>query len=259
MENSSGVKTFFEYLPESIKFHKLKKEGLARLIFVLVLFCQLIGKYALYKYAQLFPAEEIEKIYANLATFPSTSSADIYQPSIHILYAFLVALGISLLSKLVSNLFLSVYMYSYLSEQRGKDSGFRASFSGVFKHLGRIIAYNVIFGLLVMLGSMFFVIPGIIAYVMFVFGFCYILDLKLTMADAMTASSEITKGKKGRIAGVLVAYFAIFKLPVLLLVGNSMSGVLIGAFLTTVTNLILQRFIIKIYMDLEYKVEATQR
>ncbi len=259
MVNSSGVKSFFEYLPESIKFHKLKKEGLARFIFVLVLFCQLIGKYALYKYTQMFPVEEIEKIYNNLTSLSSTASADIYQPSIHILYAFLVALGISLLSKLVSNLFLSVYMYSYLAEQRGKDSGFRASFSGVFKHMGRIIAYNVIFGLIVMFGSMFFVIPGIIAYVMFVFGFCYVLDLKLTMADAMTASSEITKGKKAQIAGILVAYLVIFKLPVFLLVGNSIQGVLIGAFLTTITNMILQRFIIKIYMDLEYKTEVTHR
>ncbi len=259
MGNSSGVKTFFEYLPESIKFHKLKKEGLARFIFVLVLFCQLLGKYALYKYTQMFPIEEIEKIYNNLTSLSSKSSADIYQPSIHILYAFLVALGISLLAKLVSNLFLSVYMYSYLSEQRGKDSGFRASFSGVFKHMGRIIAYNVIFGLIVMFGSMFFVIPGIIAYVMFVFGYCYVLDLKLTVADAMTASSEITKGKKAQIAGVLVAYFAIFKLPIFLLVENSMAGVLIGAFLTTISSMILQRFIIKIYMDLEYKVEVTHR
>ncbi|ACL76433.1 hypothetical protein [Ruminiclostridium cellulolyticum] len=259
MNNSSGVKTFFEYLPESIRFHKLKNEGLARFIFVLVLFCQLVGRYALYKYTQLFPIEEIEKLYANFASFPSTSSADIYQPSIHILYAFLVALGISLLSKLVSNLFLLVYMYSYLSEQRGKDCGFRASFSGVFRHTGRIILYNIVFGLLVVFGSMFFVIPGIIAYVMFVFGFCYVLDLKLTMADAMTASSEVTKGKKVQIASILVAYFAIFKLPVLLLVGNSTSGVFIGAFLTTVTNLILQRFITKIYMDLEYKVEVTHK
>lgn len=258
MENSSGVKTFFEYLPESIKFHKLKSEGLARFIFVLVLFCQLLGKYALYKYTQLFPLEDIEKIYQNLTAFPS-SSTDIYQPSIHILYAFLVVLVISLLSKLVSNLFLSVYMYSYIAEHKGKENGFRASFTGVFRHLGRFIAYNVVFGLLVTLGSMFFVIPGIVAYVMFVFGYCYVMDLKLTMADAMTASSEITRGKKVQIASILVAFFALFKIPVFLLSGNSVAGVFIGAFFTTITSLILQRFITKIYIDMEYKKEIAHK
>ncbi|HEX2924837.1 MAG TPA: hypothetical protein VHP38_01020 [Ruminiclostridium sp.] len=258
MDNSSGVKTFFEYLPESIKFHKLKNEGLARFIFVLVLFCQLIGKYAMFKYAQMFSMDDIEKIYENLTVYPS-SSADIYQPSIHIFYAFLLVMGISLLSKLVSNLFLSVYMYSYISEHRGKDNGFRASFSGVFKHFGRIIAYNAVFGLLVMLGSTFFVIPGIIAYVMFVFGFCYVLDLKLTMPDAMTSSSEVTRGKKMQIAGIFVAFFALFKIPVFLLTGNSMAGVFVGAFFTAITSMILQRFITKIYLDLEYNKEAAHK
>jgi len=77
-------------------------------------------------------------------------------------------------------------MYSYISERRGKDTGYLASFKGSFKHIGRLIIYNFIFGLLVLIGSMFFIVPGVIAYIIFVFGYCYILDLKLNLSDAIT-------------------------------------------------------------------------
>jgi hypothetical protein len=257
MNNSSGVKTFFEYLPESIKFHKLKNEGLARLIFVLVLFCQLIGNYAKYKYSQLISTEDIEKIYSSLSLFPS--SGEIYQPSVHILYSILLVLGISLLAKLVTNLILSVYMYSFILEKRGKDGSFRESFKGLFRCFGRLIAYNIIFGILFLIGVMFFAVPGILAYVIFVFGYCYILDLKLTVPDAMTASSEITKGKKAKIAGIFVAYFILFKLTLFLVPGDTISGVFIGAFFSTITGMILQRLITKIYMDLEYNKEIARK
>jgi hypothetical protein len=150
-------------------------------------------------------------------------------------------------------------MYSFILEKRGKNSGFKESFRGLFRCFGRLTAYNIVFGILVMLGLMFFAVPGILAYVIFVFGYCYVLDLKLTVPDAMTASSEITRGNKAKIAGVFIAYFVLFKLTLYLVPGNSISGVFIGAFFSTITGMILQRFITKIYMDLEYNKEITRK
>jgi len=260
MNNTSEIKNFFEYLPECIKFHKLKNEGLARIIFAIVLFCQLIGNYIQYKVLHTISSNDIDVLYSVLTMSKIPASTDATQTSEQSLYLLLFVLGITLLLKIVSNLFLSVYMYSYISELRSKDSGYVASFKGAFKHIGRLFGYNIIFGLMVMIGLMFFVVPGVIAYIIFVFGFCYILDLKLNISDAMTASSEITKGKKTQIVSVFVGFFLLFKLPILLLIsGSSLGSAYIASFFTTIAGLVLQRLITLIYMDLEYKKRNTTK
>ncbi len=250
MDNSSEVKKFFQYLPEIIKFYKLKNEGLARLIFVLVLFCQLLGDYIQYKVMNLM--DNLDVLYTVL--FTGQIPAEFEQTSEYNLHLLLLVLGITLLVKLISNLLYSVYMYSYILELRGKNTGYKSSFSGAFKHIGRLIIYNITFGLMVLLGSTFFILPGLIAYVLFVFGYCYIMDLKLTVPDAMTASNEITRGKKQQIINVFLGYLLLFKLPVLLFFTGSSLGIeFISSFFTAITGLILQRLICQLYMDLEYR------
>lgn len=267
MNNSSEIKKFNDYFPESIKFYKLKNEGLARIIFVLVLFCQLVGGYVQYKYLNILPVEEISRIYSALTSAMESAAAgaesypaELTQSAAQILSIFTVILVTSLLAKLISNLFLSVYMYSYISEKKGKETGYLACFKGTFRHMGRLIGYNIIFGLIIMIGLMFFIIPGIIAYVIFIFGYCYILDLKLNLLDAMTASSENTKGKKAQIAGIFLGFYFIIKLPVFLLFsGSSLGMVLLAAFFSTIADLMLQRLITQIYLDLEYKKNLTAK
>ena len=252
MNDTSGVKRFFEYLPESIKFHKLKNEGLAKFIFTFVLIFQLAGDYIQYRVLNLIPQEEMDKVYFALAgMIPETEAA---LPNQHTISTLFIILGTALLVKLVSNLFFSVYMYSYISELRGKDTGFKACFKGTFKHMGRLICYNVVFGLMVTLGLMFFIVPAIIVYIIFIFGYCYILDLKLTVSDAMTASSEISKGKKMQIVSVFIGFFLLLKFPIFLLISGSTFGTAcLTSFFGTITSLILQRLIVQVYMDLEYK------
>jgi len=254
MDNNSGIKTFFEYLPESVKFYKLKKEGLAKLIFVLVLFCQLAGNYIQYTTLNLISSEDIDRIYSVVLAGMVPYEGDINLPSEKTVNLVLIIFGTALLVKLLSNLFLSVYMYSYLSGRKGKDAGFKASFKGTFKHLGRLIFYNIIFGIMFFIGCMFFVIPGILVYVIFVFGYCYILDLKLRVSEAMTASSEITKGRKAQIASALIGFFILFEMPIFLLFsGSSLQIACLASFFSTISSMILQRLIVQLYMDLEYK------
>ncbi len=258
MNNTSGVKRFLEYLPVSIRFHKLKNEGLARLIFVLVLFCQLVGSYIPHQILSRISTADFDLLYSAL-TMSSESTLNAEQAE-KVFYPLLALLGVMLLVKLVSNMFLSVYMYSYISELRGKDTGFAASFKGAFKHMGRLIGYNILFGLLVMIGLMFFVVPGVIAYIIFVFGFCYILDLKLSISDAFTASNEITKGQKTQIISIFAGFYLIFELPiVLILSGSSLGTAYLASFFSTISSMILQRLITQLYMDLEYKKERTTK
>jgi hypothetical protein len=74
MNNTSQIKSFFEYLPASIKFHKLKNEGMARLIFVLVLFCQLMGSYAQYKIMNSLSSDDMEALFSIIGRTHKLSS-----------------------------------------------------------------------------------------------------------------------------------------------------------------------------------------
>jgi len=256
-DNTSGVKRFFEYLPDIIQFHKLKNEGLARLIFVLVLSCQMAGSYVQYKIMNRISSEDMSSILSALSISAAPEEANV---AMKVIYSMLMVIAVALTVKLVTSLLLSVYMYSYIAELRGKETGTSASFRGAFKHLGRLIIYNILFGLLVVMGLMFFVIPGIIAYVIFIFGYCYILDLKLNVADAFTASSDITKKYKVQIASVFIGFYLMFELPIALLIsGSSLGSAYLAAFFSTFASLVLQRLISQLYMDLEYRKERTAK
>lgn len=257
MDNSSGVKRFFEYLPVCVKFHKLKNERLARMIFVLVLFCQMAGSYIQYRILNQISSEDFDSLVSSLTTATTTQEAYVAEK---IIPRMLLILGVILIIKLITNLFLSVYMYSYIAELRGKATGIWASFKETFKHFGRLVIYNILFGLLVMMGLMFFVVPGIIAYIIFIFGFCYIIDLKLNVADAFTASSDITRRKKVQITSVFLGFYLMFELPIVLVIsGSSLGSAYLASFFSTIASLILQRLITQLYMDLEYKKERTSK
>lgn len=256
-DNTSGVKRFFEYLPAIIKFHKLKNEGLARLIFVLVLLCQMAGSYIQYRILNQVSSEDLSLLLSALTISVTPEEANVAEK---LIYPMLLVLAVALAVKLVTSLFLSVYMYSYIAELRGRVTGIAVSFKGAFKHFGRLIVYNILFGLLVAMGLIFFIIPGIIAYIIFIFGLCYILDLKLNVADAFTASSDITRKHKVQIASVFIGFYLMFELPIALLIsGSSLGSAYLAAFFSTFASLVLQRLITQLYMDLEYRKERTAK
>lgn len=256
MNDTSKIKSFFEYLPECIKFHKLKNEGLAKLIFLLILIFQVAGDFIEYKLLNSISLDDIEIISSYLMNGMMPTDTEVLLPSSQTIYFLLIILATIFIVKLFSNLLLSVYMYSYICEIKGRNLKSADSFKGAFKHIGRLIVYNIIFGLLVSIGTMFFFIPGIIAYIIFVFGYCYILDIKSTVAEAMTACSEITKGKKTQILSVFIGFFLMLELPMLLFFsGSSFGTACLASFFSTIVSMILQRLITQIYMDLEYKKE----
>ncbi|QNU68350.1 hypothetical protein EHE19_008070 [Ruminiclostridium herbifermentans] len=256
MNDTSKIKNFFEYLPECIKFYKLKNEGLVKAIFLMILIFQIAGNFIQYKLLDLISLDDIELLSSFLTTGLVNADIEELYPSEQAIYIFVAILITLLLVKLISNLLLSVYMYSYICEIKGRTLKAIDSLKGAFKHIGRLIAYNIIFGLMVAIGTMFFFIPGIIAYIIFVFGYCYILDIKLTVPDAITACSEITKGKKPQILSVFAGFFLVFELPMILIFsGTSFGTACLASFFSTIVSLILQRLIVQLYMDLEYKEE----
>lgn len=256
MNDTSKIKNFFEYFPECIKFYKLKNENLVKVIFLLILIFQIAGDFIQYKLTNLISLDDIDSLSSFLMVGMAPSDTQVKYPSEQTVYILLATLATILIVKLVTNLFLAVYMYTYINEVKGRTLKASESFKGTFKNIGRLIAYNIVFGLLVSIGTMFFFIPGIIAYIIFVFGYCYILDIKSSIGDAMTACSEVTRGKKLQIVSVFAGFFLMFEIPMFLLFsGSSFGTACLASFFSTIISMILQRLITQIYMDLEYKEE----
>ncbi len=250
IENKNKIRNFLEYLSEGIKFHKLKSDGLVKFIFLVVLIIQVAANFIQYKVLDVVSNQDIYSAFTSLVS----SGSDINVQSVErALYILLSTTGISLIVKLVSNIFYSVYMYSFIAEKTGRDSSFKASFKRVFKYLFRLILLNICFGVTVGVGLSFFILPGIFLYIMFVFSFCYVLDLRSLVFDSMNNSYELTVGRKKSIFTVLFGYFVLIKLPqVIFLAGGSFGSACIASFFSIIGSLILQRFIVLIYLDLEY-------
>ena len=250
IENKNKVRNFLEYLPEGIKFHKLKSDGLAKFIFLVVLIIQIAANFLQYKVLDVASSQDIYSAFSSLV---SSGEAINVQSVENALYTLLSTAGVSLIILLVSNFFYSVYMFSFIAEKTGRDCSFKASFKRVFKYLFRLILLNICFGITVGVGLSFFIVPGILLYIMFIFSFCYVVDLRSLVFDSMNNSYELTAGKKKSIFSVLVGYFALIKLPqILFLGGGSFGAACIASFFSIIGSLILQRFIVLIYLDIEY-------
>jgi hypothetical protein len=257
MNNTKGIRTFFEYLPESIKFHKLKNEGLAKLIFLITLVFQLAGDLINYNLVKGISIDDFDSLYNSLLFGSNEVSVDTAE---NFIITMLISVAISVLTILVCNIFYSVYTYSYIAELKGRDSGFKASFKGTFKNFGRILIYYIFFGIAIFTGMMFFIIPAIVLYIMFAFGICYILDLNFRSLDAMAASATITAGKKVQIFGVFIGFFLLIVLPQFLIIsGNALASAFIASFIGTIGSLVFQRLIVLMYRDLEYNNENQRK
>ena len=253
MNNTKGIRTFFEYLPESIKFYKLKNEGLVKLIFLITLLFQLAADLINYNLAKGISLESIDSIYSSLLYGSNEVSVEVAE---NFIVTMLILAAISILTTLFCNIFYSVYTCSYIAELKGRDSGIKASFKGTFKNFGRILVYYILFGITIFTGMMFFVIPAILFYIMFAFGICYILDLNFRSLDAMAASASITAGKRVHILGVFAMFYLIIQLPKLFIISNnSLATAFIASFIGTIGSLIFQRLIVLMYRDLEYNNE----
>ncbi len=82
----------------------------------------------------------------------------------------------------------------------------------VFERLGPWILGSILFGLIVGIGLILFIVPGVIAYVAFGFwGFVFV-DRNLGVSDSFSASNQLTAGRK---AQVFVFFLVVFVLSIL--------------------------------------------
>ena len=76
-------------------------------------------------------------------------------------------------------------------------------------HLGPFIIGSILYGLIVLIGLILCIIPGIIAAFMLSFYGFYILDRDMSATDALTASFNMVKDNFGKVFLVILVAFVI--------------------------------------------------
>jgi uncharacterized membrane protein len=97
-------------------------------------------------------------------------------------------------------------------------SGGEAEVSDLFSgdNFGAYLGASILFGLMVGIGLILCIVPGIIAGVIFGFYGYVIVDRGLGIGDAFSRASEITKGQRGTVFLLALAFFGINLLGALL-------------------------------------------
>jgi len=112
-----------------------------------------------------------------------------------------------------------------ISSARYLEWNFNTVFSG-FKWLGRIFSVGLMLNLAVLIGLIFFVVPGIYIAMKYFLAPYYIIDKNMTVEEALTASSNATNGLKWDIFKMYFKFSLILLLIYSIIIACSFAGLL---------------------------------
>lgn len=233
------IRPLIAYLPKVLKFYDVKGEGISPLVFVLIL--------AIGFAANLIPMKFIGEISISPV---SVSTEEL----MNLLRATLIMNGISLGSFILSNLFSSAYLYAYIRDLRGVSYTARECWSFIGRRFPVIMVLSIVNMLAIFTGLFLFIVPGVILYLMFVFSNCYMMDKDTGVVRSLKSSLDLTHGFKGQIFRVIVFFNAIIIL-IPMMIGSSGGPLIyafVSAFISAIINLMSQRLLALMYVDLEY-------
>ena len=156
-------------------------------------------------------------------------------------YMLLVLLPLELGSNLV-----------YIRLARGEKASFRDLFSA-FPLYPRALAAGLGLGLLTLGGVIAFIVPGIILYLTYGFSTYALVDKRLGVKEAFTASREITEGWRTRLLVLLSLTITVnFFAPEAVYVGGSLKSPELSFSLTpwTVVSTLLKAFVFGPWLDM---------
>lgn len=234
------------YFVKSLKFYGLKAEYLTPVIFTIMLF---VG----------FASQNISSIYFDrLVPLLNTANTDMtaYLDNIkEITYNFMYINLTGILTYIVLGLISTVYLIANIRQLKGESYSFKSCIATAAKSMHKLIIASVLYILAISTGILLFILPGIIFYVMFIFNSCYILDKGNGVIGAFKASYKVTKGSKAQIFGIVVLFNLVILLVPSLFAGsisNSLINIFVASFLSAIFNLMFQRLVAHMYIDLEY-------
>lgn len=230
---------FFRYFPASVKFYGLKNDKIAAFVFIILLginFC-----------ANLFAENSTNNL--------STLNGQLMAPDLTQYIQLLIRIGaISLATSMLMNIFSSFYLYAFIKDLRGIPYTFADCLKDIGKKLYKIIILSLIVFCAIFTGSLLFVIPGLILYIMFIFANQFLIDQNRSVFNSLKGSVNLTNGyKTGIFSSVLMLNLLIIIFSSFGEVGSGLLVVpFVSAFISTIFNIVFQRFLTLMYFDLEY-------
>lgn len=234
-----GIKPIGAYLPKTLKFYGIKNEKLTPTIFIIILVVSFV--------ANLLQMNLTTEIVIN----PMQMSTD---ELIEILKVLMIVNGITLGTFVITNLVSSAYLYAYIKDLKGIGYTFRECWKVLGRKIVLITVLSILNVLAVFTGLFVFIIPGIVIYIMFIFSNCYMMDKNKGIIASLKSSVDLTNGCKGQIFGVIFMFnLLIILIPMFLgFGGGPLIYAFISAFVSAIVNLMYQRLIALMYVDLEY-------
>jgi hypothetical protein len=129
-------------------------------------------------------------------------------------YPFLIATG-----SILTLVFYPAVTYAYLHAAKGEVVSFRNAFSSKsYDKFWRLLGLGILVSVVVILGLIAFIVPGIIFIRRYFLASYYVMDRDMNILDAMRASAKESKQFSGAVYGVLgvvllIAMLSIFSLP----------------------------------------------
>jgi uncharacterized membrane protein len=129
-------------------------------------------------------------------------------------YPFLIAAG-----SLLTLILYPAVTYTYLHAAKGEIVNFKDAFSSKsYDKFWRFIGLGIVVSVVVILGLIAFIVPGIIFIRRYFLAPYYVMDRDMSIFDAMKASAKESKQFSGAVYGVLgvvllIAMLSVFSLP----------------------------------------------
>ncbi len=110
--------------------------------------------------------------------------------------------GIIIIS-IISLLLYPPLIYTYLHTAKGKKVELSESIIESYKHFWPLIGVTILSGMIILLGLLLFIVPGIIMLRRYMLAPFYVMDRNLGITEAMTTSAAESKQYSGPVYGIL--------------------------------------------------------
>lgn len=232
-----SLQSFMEYFPKAMKFYSLKNENIARVVFILVLAANF--------FSQLYVLRTADTDL--LITYPENQSQMqemVKNFGLLLVFSFIRDIAIYIIS--------AFYLLAFIMELRGEPVNSVELCTQVLKRMLPYIAAYIAVSVIKNTGLVFFVIPGILIHILFLFNTSLIIDGKCGFFQSFGLSISLSEGYRRQIFSIVAFVFIFFTTINMIFssMGNLMSGVAISSFIATVGHLVTLRLTALLYVDL---------
>jgi len=192
----------FYYFKKSVAFFDLKAKSLPPVVFVVIL-----ALYSVYMYI----------IQKNTAAYNSfTPQNFIVEAANESLTASYPALFLVLIIILLINVVSFIYLSAAIKEAKNEDYTAKDCISATLRNFIRLTGVTILKNVMLVIGLMLFLIPGIILAIIIIFAECFILDRNAGVLAGLKGSWQTTKGRRGEIfkielfCNLIIIFFVVF-------------------------------------------------